>query len=126
MVISNYCRGTLLLLTRTLVILDNFGHSFCENMKFKVISHAEILSNSKEIADWKVKSNIECHVRCGTVKDCIRVQYDVAGMTCKAYSHCNGDVQLNVAGVVSEKVGQYNNIIHNLSYPPLKLWIKFT
>lgn len=68
----------------SLSILVTSQNSFCQNMKFKINrGDIRVLCCSRQIAEWKVRSNIHCHTMCARNKRCVKVQYDNG--LCKAY-----------------------------------------
>lgn len=89
-----------------LIMLDVCYQCFGENVKFKVQKDLTALSCSKEIGEWKVRSNLECYMKCAVERDCIWAQFDVDLKMCKVVAESTSPVTVRFSSnaVVSEKV----------------------
>lgn len=87
-----------------------FENVFCQNVKFEVRNNAEILSKSKQLAELKVHSEIDCHAMCAAEKDCTRIHYDRNRHICETYSDEPANetevqsTRLNPDSTISQKV----------------------
>lgn len=93
-----------------LVHLGAFKQITCEltSVTYKVTEDDRALYYSKELAEWKVSSEIECHVMCENTEGCIRLQYNGCMNSCVTYeqSSTETNIKRTDGSLVTDKVKQ--------------------